>query len=273
MFAEVGYGMVDTSSASFDVTLERVEFADFASTVFHGSMGLIVLQPDDADFSVHPHTLELLTTTWMVIAIAYIMLIALSLSCVFIVKISNIDNETDHKRLNLVNDTFAFCLRAFIGKVVIVHDQNGKFEANHLFKGYGNGIKSKSRGLKVLLFSILLLGMFNLIAYRCMLNASLNVKFYQLPINSWEDIVHSDFDVMIWQGGAVDSMLTNSPPGSVMQKIYEEKIKHSDVLNGFSTKEAIGKVLDGSSIIFDYLGTYKEMPEYPCKIIDVPHLK
>ncbi len=115
--------------------------------------------------------------------------------------------------------------------------------------------------------------MFNWIFYRCMLNASLNVKIFQLPIKSWEDLANSDYGVSLWRGSYLDAMLSQSPDGSVKKRIFDEKVQHTVPLNDMTVEESIDKVLDGSIVILTGIAPYKESSHYPCEIIELKAVK
>ena len=66
--------------------------------------------------------------------------------------------------------------------------------------------------------------MFAFIAYRAQLNAGLNVRILDIPIKSWEDVLMSDKDFLIWMGTSIEMQFRESPKGSVMRNIYEKKV-------------------------------------------------
>ena len=59
--------------------------------------------------------------------------------------------------------------------------------------------------------------------YRGTLNAALNVKRTELPIKSWNDVLTSHKDFLVWEGSsAPDSLKHSSDP--THQKVYDEKV-------------------------------------------------
>ncbi len=53
-----------------------------------------------------------------------------------------------------------------------------------------------------------------LIYYRCQLNAGLNVRILDLEIKSWEDVLDSDKDFLLWRGTSVEDSFIFSPEGN-----------------------------------------------------------
>ncbi len=137
----------------------------------------------------------------------------------------------------------------------------------------GCGVKSKHWGFKIMLLSILVIGMLNVIFYRCMLNAALNVRIINLAFNGWEDILDSDHDVTIWKGGSLESLMKNSPPGSELRRAYEEKVVFSDSLNTMTVDESITHVTDSKTVLFTSMDSYTIHPDYPCKFVELEDLE
>jgi hypothetical protein len=112
--------------------------------------------------------------------------------------------------------------------------------------------------------------------YKAQLNAALNVKVLNLPINSWEDIAASEFKVLIWIGSAVETFFKLAEEGTAMKEIYDNKILAIPVtqhLNGISYSGSIPKMLDDSSVTISELEVFELMKEYPCEVIDVKTLQ
>jgi hypothetical protein len=115
-----------------------------------------------------------------------------------------------------------------------------------------------------------------LIHYRSQLNAALNVKVLNLPINSWEDLAESDCNVLVWMGTQVHDIFKFAESGTAKQVIYDKHITHlppEEFLSGLGYEGGIKKVIDGSSVLVSELESFELLPEYPCKIIDVKMLE
>ncbi len=60
------------------------------------------------------------------------------------------------------------------------------------------------------------MGMMVLIAYRCQLNAGLNVKIVDIPIKTWEDVLASDKKLLMWINTTDDAYFYNNPKGQLI---------------------------------------------------------
>jgi hypothetical protein len=103
-----------------------------------------------------------------------------------------------------------------------------------------------------------------LIHYRAQLNASLNVKIVNLPINSWEDLAESDLNVLIYTDSSFESFFSDNPHGSTLRQIYDKQIaplSTEEHLNGLGFNGAISKILDESSVIVNEIDVYEWMNE------------
>jgi hypothetical protein len=95
-------------------------------------------------------------------------------------------------------------------------------------------------------------GMLIFTYYRCQLNANLNVKLMDIPIKSWEDILESNYNLLILIGSYYYEWFSLAAPDTTMSKLYHEKImkippeQHIDSL-GYS--KSAEKITDGSSIL------------------------
>ncbi len=57
------------------------------------------------------------------------------------------------------------------------------------------------------------MGMIVLLSYRGLLNASLNVRVVNIPIQTWEDVLASDKDLLLFQGTSIEAIFSQSPEG------------------------------------------------------------
>ena len=109
------------------------------------------------------------------------------------------------------------------------------------------------------------------------MNAALNVKITNLPVNSWDEIYALKLPVFISMGGTLESYFSMSPKGSIKRKIYDDiitKMSPEDRLNGKGShlkgREALMK---GNSIVFYLENVYMSLPEYPCEFTDIKPLR
>jgi hypothetical protein len=95
-------------------------------------------------------------------------------------------------------------------------------------------------------------GMLIFTYYRCQLNANLNVKIMDIPIKSWEDILDSNYNLLIWMGGYTQDVFSLAAPATTLSKLYHEnilKIPPEQHISGFGWTKSAEKITDGSSIL------------------------
>ena len=141
----------------------------------------------------------------------------------------------------------------------------------------GNTVKNSSISTKIGSFATLLSCMLIFIHYRAQMNAALNVKITNLPVNSWEDIYSSKTPVLTSLGGTNENYFSSAHKGSILRKIYDDILTQIDQdkhLSG-TDKHLKGKegLLKGRSVVFYNEQSYMSMSEYPCEFTDIPALK
>jgi hypothetical protein len=95
-------------------------------------------------------------------------------------------------------------------------------------------------------------GMLIFTYYRCQLNANLNVKIMDMPIKSWEDILESNYNLLIWMGSYIQDMFSLAAPDTTLSKLYHEKILKippEQDISGLGWSKSAEKITDGSSIL------------------------
>ena len=85
-------------------------------------------------------------------------------------------------------------------------------------------MEAKSVSIRCGFFSVLIMSLFLFTSYRCIIIAFLSVKSFSLPINSFNDVLDSDMDVIVYTNDATADMYKLAPNGSVLHQIYQEKI-------------------------------------------------
>ncbi len=91
------------------------------------------------------------------------------------------------------------------------HFSSSPFKFLHFCQG--SSISAQKPSLQIGFFAVLFLGMMILIVYRAQLNAALNVRILKIPTTSWEDVLQSDKNLMIWRGSSIEAIFKNSPSG------------------------------------------------------------
>jgi hypothetical protein len=95
-------------------------------------------------------------------------------------------------------------------------------------------------------------GMLTFTYYKCQLNANLNVKITDIPIKSWEDVLESNYNLLISLGSSIQELFSLAAPGTTMSKLYYEKvlkIPPEQHISGLGWSKAAEKITDGSSIV------------------------
>ena len=248
MLGEIYKGVVDTSIAGFAVTEERFEFVSFSPGIFKTATRGFIRRPKDTDLSFIYHIGQFLPSTWISLLTFYTL-------CLLILFITywNLPTSLWSASKNSIQ---------VVSKAII---------------SMGTTIKKSSISTKIGSFATLLSCMLIFIHYRAQMNAALNVKITNLPVNSWEDIYSSKTPVLTSLGGTNENYFSSSPKGSILRKIYDEIITQIDQdkhLSG-ADKHLKGKegLLKDRSVVFYNEQTYMSMPEYPCEFTYIPALK
>ena len=110
--------------------------------------------------------------------------------------------------------------------------------------------------------------------YRGTLNASLNVKRTELAIKSWNDVLASHKDFLVWEGASAAAALKHS--GDPMQaRVYSEKVLATPSqrnLQSIGYEAAREEIMKGRALVYSHSTPFLIMPDYPCGIVDVPSL-
>ena len=121
---------------------------------------------------------------------------------------------------------------------------------------------------------ILLMAMFLMIAYRATMNAFLTVKTFSLPIDSYEDILDTDMNVIVWKGTIWEDMFALSPKGSPFQTIHQTKVQSQLGLKELGgIDKALEIVQKGHALYSGSLVPLLNTPFYPCAVQDIPALR
>ena len=159
--------------------------------------------------------------------------------------IETIDHEEKKVKLAFVT-SLSLCLRAFI-KI-----------------GSENNLKSYT--YKVSLIMTLIIGFVLFSHYEAILASILIVEKDNIPYNSWSDVVESNKKILLWKGANSEKKFKDAPPGSLLQKIYNEK---SEYMNDLGFEGSISKIIDDDYMVFEASTPYEVSSEYPCEIRSV----
>ncbi len=116
MVAEVRDNLVDTGTAGFSITDQRMEIVQFSKMTMQTIIALLVKRPDEDEPGFHYHTLEFTQNVWIVLAIGYL---AMWLFMFFVFHslkrtAKPCQNESVYSSFC---DSLSLCLRTYISKV------------------------------------------------------------------------------------------------------------------------------------------------------------
>ena len=131
----------------------------------------------------------------------------------------------------------------------------------------GSNFKLKSQSYKIVVFSIMVLGLIVLSYYKAQMNAALNVDNNEVPIKTWLDIAKSNYKLLVWKG-SIQYNWFEEPQNEVFMQIFNEKI---ETFNDIGFEGTIPKILSGKYLALSISGPYIEMKENPCQIIPLKH--
>ena len=127
----------------------------------------------------------------------------------------------------------------------------------------------KSFTYKMSLLFVLFYGFVVFSYYEAYLGMTLIVESDKVPFENWEDVEKSDKNVLVWRGASSEAKFKDALPGSILRKIYEEKINtvpDNMILNKVYATGSVKQILDDESIVFSTPPQYQRLDEYPCEI-------
>ncbi len=123
---------------------------------------------------------------------------------------------------------------------------------------------------KIAMLSLFTMSLVLMAYYKGLLKAALSIRYFHLPINSWQDVLESPLDLIVNKGAYTEDFFKNSAPGTVHRDIYEEKIKDK---KGYLETNDMDEVKQGKALVFGGVDTRILLPEFPCQIMDVKRLR
>ncbi len=107
------------------------------------------------------------------------------------------------------------------------------------------------------------------------MNAFLNAKEFKLEIDSFEDVLDSDLEMVVQRGTYAEQVFRFAPAGTIHNHIYEKKLKKARRLQDFpgGTDELVQLISEGKVFTFSSLEPMMNRPEYPCSIIEANNPK
>ena len=196
----------------------------------------------------------------MIIIAFYILLIFVFFLAIHVLIAFQNDKNTSETRIGFAMQTaLDICCHAYLNKP----NRQRKF------------MKTK-RTYQILVMVVAILGFVILSYYKAQMNASLNVEVENIPISSWEDLDKSYYKILVWHGGVTESIFKNSPEGSLLQKIFKEKISTVPTeqhINYVGINGTVSPILSDKFVAFESEESYQMLSEFPCKITKVDSIK
>ncbi len=126
---------------------------------------------------------------------------------------------------------------------------------------------------RLALFVLVLMGFLILTTYQAVMKAFLQMSDKTLPFESYAEILESNLDVVTFKGSADEDYFKGAPEGSILRRIYDEKISHYPGVLELGTEETIYRVKSNQAIYAGDLGTILGSSKNPCDLIDLKSIR
>ncbi len=122
--------------------------------------------------------------------------------------------------------------------------------------------------------TLMFMAMLVMFHYRAAMNAFLNVKPFQMPIDSYEDVITSDMDLIVQKGLFTEQVFMFAPEGSLFREIFNQKLNGKKRFHDYGDFEGVMDAVKSGDAMFYYnlLGVMKRN-DYPCEILDVKEVR
>ena len=278
MLAEVYDKVVDTSIAGVERTIPRIEIADFTQELFGLDTAPIIKRPSKRDLSLRYFWLgklshkcknlnylswvsfsEFTRQSWILIVCAEISILIFLFTFFFVIKTMNTDTEAISKKLSAKYafiDGFNLTLRALFNKQ--------------------SNMDVKMQSFQLIRLVLMVQGFVILAYYKAMLNAALNVDVNNIPIETWEDVANSHYQILVSMGSADEDRFKDG--NDIMKKIHREKILTVDPsiqLQNIGYEGSVEAILSNKYLAIDNIAFFANLDAYPCGIVEIPipHLR
>lgn len=107
--------------------------------------------------------------------------------------------------------------------------------------------------------------------YRAQMNAALNVRRENYPIENWQDVLESDLNVLVWQGSIINDIFEFAPDGSTLKSIFDRKISQTPIderLSSLGYSGSVKYMLEDLAVVYIEYEPFKMMArqKYPCQL-------
>ena len=113
--------------------------------------------------------------------------------------------------------------------------------------------------------------------YRAQMNAALNSQVDDLRINTWQDVLDSNYKLIFLTGSYSEDIFKYAPTDSVLNKIYQKKMANAPIENtvqNIKYEGVISALLSNDGCLaLDYEDSYLPFEQYPCQITKISTLQ
>ena len=169
--------------------------------------------------------------------------------------IERIESKQSHFQFALRNSV-NICLRAIINKA--------------------STTKLQSHTYKMMLTTLMTLSLVVMSYYRAQMNAALNSQADNIRINSWQDVLESDYKLLFWDDNFQEGIFKYAHKDSVLNKIYHKKMANAPRANTcLQNISCITSALlsNDDYLVLDNEESYLHYEVYPCQITKISNLR
>ncbi len=245
-------GLVQTSVSGYIATTDRSEAVDFTPALTSSVVALFIKRPGADDISAQNYLSQFPLTSWLAIGIAYCLCWTILVVLFY----------WQHKLVNKGSEG---------SKNAVIAGTESTFL---VLMNKPPQIKPAKLPLKLAFFAMFLMSLLLMSCYKGLLKAALSVRYVKISIASYDDIVDSPLDFILWKSGALEDMFKLAPAGSVQRRLYETKIKDNPGAKEIGGNEpSMDLVRQGSAVFFAASENKMVLPIYPCQVTDVKPLR
>ncbi len=247
---DIHRGLVQTSVSGYAVTADRSEAVEFTPLLTTTIFALFIKRPSANDISAKSYLSQYPLTSWLAVLAMYL-LCWLIVIVIFYYQAKKKMPETGVHSVVVSTESTVLAL---INKPP--------------------QLQPKVLSQKIAFLSLFFMAFMVLSYYRALLKAALSVRAFKLSINSYEDILDSNLDVLVWKNGAPEDKFRLAAPGSIHRQIYEMKIHNKPGVNEVGGHaESMELVRKGRAVLYGASESRMALPIYPCKVTDIVPLR
>ena len=126
-----------------------------------------------------------------------------------------------------------------------------------------------SLSYRIMLLTIMFSGYLFITHYEAVTSSAFIVESEEMPFQTWEDVALSDKKILVWKGAASESKFKDAPKGTLLRKIYDEKISpvpHEKSIDNIGYKGSVEEIMSDKYIAYEAVVPYSQFEEHPCSI-------